>query len=406
MKTATKLFSYALGLFFLSLTIAQIACGPEAVSEFLGIASTGAGSITMAAALINIGGMTFNGKEAKDMGDAVLESAFQNPTLTSLHTIVPGIVAKTQVVYLGRISKISKAAQGCDPDDLDKTIPTSQKFYNPEDIDWRVGLCATDLKNSFFIWGQKNGISRYDLTGTDAAKFIMMRLEEALVEDVLRIAWFNHKDAANVNDSPAGIITAGTDVDDYNIIDGFWEQIYTIVTTTPARKTAIAKNAQATYSTQLALGATDAYDTFKAMAENCDKRLKGAADKVIICTDTLVDNYQSYLESKDVDSSFSRIETKGLPAWDTGMRFRGIPIYKFDFWDRTIQADFDNGTKYYDPHRALLTTVNNLQIAVPDPGEAGDVNNFYDNKSRKNYWEGAYKIDVKIVEDHMIQAAY
>jgi hypothetical protein len=351
--------------------------------------------------VIDVSEITFNGEEIRSLSEAIYEKVFNKPAYSEFHTIVPGIEAKKQIALLGRLGLIGKKGTGCNPTSGSFNIPMSEKFWNPEEVEVRLEQCYKDLQESFFVYGQQKGIARPDLTASDFMNFIEDRMNDALEEAVYRIAWFNDTDADLVTASPAGKLTAGTDKTFFNIIDGFWKQIFTIVTADSSKRYTITENAAGSHSAQDNLASDAALKALRALYQNADKRLKGDPNKVFVITDSLYDNLETYLESQQVSSSFDRIE-----AGSNGLRYRGVPIIKFDFWDRYIRAYFDNGTTYHLPHRAVLTTKENLQIGVESTDSLSKLDIFYDKKSKLNFVDSLFKIDSKVVEDYMVQVAY
>ena len=349
--------------------------------------------------LIDPTDLTFNGEEARTLQDAIIESSFENPAVADLMTVYDGIITKKQIPFLGRLSKITKTDAGCGTGLLDTNIPMTEKFWEPANVKMWLGMCAQDLDNSFFVYLRRNGLDRDNLEGTEIASFIVDTMSDAASEDLLRIIWFNDKDAENVADG--GVIKNGVSLTDYTIIDGIWKQIFAVVTADAARKTAISENGLASKALQLALAADKAFTTFQKMVAAADSRLIGSPDKIIIATRTLVENYATYLESQGNDASFVRIENGYVT-----LRYRDIMIYGMDFWDRTIQADFDNGTTYDLPHRAVLTTPANLAVGYDLASDVGAVEVWYERKDEKMNFRGKYRVDAKLLEGYMIQAAY
>jgi hypothetical protein len=343
--------------------------------------------------------LTFNGQEARDIGEAVIESIFENPAVADLMTVYDGIVTKKQIPFLGTLSKITKKDAGCGSGVSSNNIPMTEKFWEPENLKIWLQLCAEDLLNSFWVYAQKLGMDRSDVTGTTIASFVVERMTAAAQEDLLRIIWFNDKDAENVDDG--GVITDGVSITDYNIIDGLWKQIFAVVAGDASRLSTIAENALLTKTAQMALAANRAFNTFQKMINAADARLKSAPDKIIICTSSLLDNYASYLESQGSDASFIRIEN----GYST-LRYRNITIYGMDFWDRTIQSDFDNGTTYDLPHRALMTTKMNLAVGSDKLADAETFKVYYSEDTELNNFKGKYRVDAKIMQDYLIQVAY
>jgi len=343
--------------------------------------------------------LTFNGQEARDIGEAVIESIFENPAVADLMTVYDGIVTKKQIPFLGTLSKITKKDAGCGSGVSSNNIPMTEKFWEPENLKIWLQLCAEDLLNSFWVYAQRLGMDRSDVTGTTIASFVVERMTAAAQEDLLRIIWFNDKDAENVADG--GVIKNGVSLTDYTIIDGLWKQIFAVVAGDASRYYEINENTEATKVLQLALDADRAFKVFQNLMSGADSRLKSAPDKIIICTTTLLENYAAYLESQNADASFIRIEN----GYST-LRYRNVTVYGMDFWDRTIQADFDNGTTYDLPHRALLTTKMNLAVGSDKLADAETFKVYYSEDTELNNFKGKYRVDAKLMQDYLIQVAY
>lgn len=357
--------------------------------------------------IITAADLTWNGEEIKALSEAIYEDVFPKPEITTFHTIVSGIKAKKQIVLLGALGLVGLKQTGCSITPNAGTITMSEKFWNPEYVGDRFQQCWTDLKESFWIWGLKNGKDKANLDKTDFANFFSERLADAMFEMIYRIAWFNDTDASLASDSPAGTVTAGTTIGYFNIIDGFWKQAFAIAVADTNRKvtTLTTKNAQSTF----ALQAFDADDTTAKIAEttfqnlkyNADFRLREQPNLAILCTQSLFDQYAKELRSRNIDASFERIE-----GGYTSLKFEGMEIIGVSIWDRMIRTYFSNGTKYYLPHRAILTTKENLQIGVEELGNLSDFEPFYDQTTKLFNVDFGFNIDAKIIEDYKIQVAY
>lgn len=352
--------------------------------------------------------LTWNGEEVKTLGETIIEKVFEKPALSSIHTLKTGIKAKTQIAFLSQLGLVGKKqGSSCAPTASTSTVDATEKFWEPEYIEDRWVECWKDLQESFFIWGLKDGLSKADLTNTDFIRFLSEVVGDAMAEAVLRLAWFGDKDAANYDDSPAGVIKNGVDLDFFNPIDGFWKQLFEIGADTPARLTTTlaSRNGQASYSAQ-AFTAQDTTDkiattTLEQMKYSADFRLRGQAGLVFYCTQSFMDQYAKELRSQNLDTSFARIE-----AGYNSLQFEGIPVVGLDFLDRNIRSYQDNGTKYYRPHRVVLTTREELQIATENESNFSEIDAFYDKKEKQQYVDFAFNIDAKVIEDEMVQVAY
>lgn len=347
------------------------------------------------ASLISGTPITFNGKEAMS---GIIEPAYLTPELSEFHTIVQDIVAKQQIAFLGRLTKVTQKDAGCGTGILNKEIPMTEKYWNPTAVKIWLTQCASDLEQTFWVWGLNKGIAKYDLTAGDFIDFAMEVMTSAVKEDALRMAWFGDTAADTI--ANGSFLNSASDVPFYDAIDGFWKQIFDAVTGTTMKKVAISVNANATYATQ-ALGSTDAYDTFRKMLEQADSRLKSEPSKMFLCTTSMFDNWLAYKETKDIDMSFVRQEQ----GFKTDI-YRGVPIIAVDAWDRAIDSDMNNGTKWILPHRAVLTTKENLMVGLDSATATTDFKVFLDDVTEINHMKGGYKVDVKVMHDFMAIVAY
>jgi len=352
-------------------------------------------------AILNPSDLTFNGEEIRSIREAILEQVFAKPAVTDFHTVYEDIVTKKQIAFLGRLGKITRVDAGCSSSPLSAGITNSEKFWEPVRFEIWLSECYTNLEDTFFVWAKQRGLAEPDLTGTDFAAFLVERMTDAMYEDTLRIAWLGDTDAESVDATPSGILSAGVSPLDYNQIDGFWKQLFAIGTATPTQRTTISENALSTKAAQDALANNRAFLTFQSMMNKADYRLRSAQNKVMLVTMSLLDNYATYLESQGNDASFIRIE-QGFSV----LRYRNLEIIGVDLWDRYIRADFDNGTKYDIPHRAVLTTKENIALGVDAASALADIDQWFERKDKTTNFRGGYKMDAKVLENYMVSLAY
>ena len=86
--------------------------------------------------------------------------------------------------------------------------------------------------------------------------------------------------------------------------------------------------------------------------------------------------------------------------------YRGIPIIVREDWDRNIRTYFDNGTTYLDPHRMILTDINNIPIGTLSEDDLKSLDMFYEKKDKTHYIDTAMTLDAKLLEEYMIAVAY
>jgi hypothetical protein len=359
--------------------------------------------------------LTFNGEEVKAISETIMEQIFEKPAITELLTAYTGIKAKKQIAFMGRLNGLvgqKHDATNCAPVENTAGIDNTEKFWTPAYIDDRFSECSDNLLETFFVYSLKSGVKKQDLDSTDFAAFFIERYRDEIEEMFYRFVWFGDT-AADDTAGGGTYVTAGFVAKRWNAFDGIWKQLYAIVATTAARKTTdlTAKNAEASF----ALQAFDAADTTARIVTNmlrniqtgADYRLRAKADKIIMVTQSVADQYTLELEAgagNGVAAAFEMIQD-GVSMLKRG----GTTIIAFSFWDRMIETykrtDSDE-LNYYLPHRALLTTKANLAFGTEEEGNLGEIDVFYDKKDKETYFDFGANLDAKVLEDYMIQVAY
>lgn len=182
------------------------------------------------------------GKQVQSFREAFWTLTFENPSINSLLTVVPGIKGKQQIVILGLLDLVgkTKTMNQCAPDASDQVIPDQQKFWNPNQVEDRFIECWKDLLEKFYVWGLKNNYQKPDLSGTEFADFLIERVIDGLIQSIYRIAWFG--DTAITNASAGGVLKNGVDVRYFNAIDGLWKQFFAVAAAFPNHYVPIPNN--------------------------------------------------------------------------------------------------------------------------------------------------------------------
>lgn len=352
--------------------------------------------------ILNLSGFTFTDEQLRQLNDLLMLEYVKGGPVGTFHNIITGIVSGKKIGWVGEMPTVGKASRGCTPAEDGVVIPVVEKTWSPAEWDILLKQCAADLESTLGVYSRKNNSDAYDLTGTDYERFISEKMGEAIVKAIWRIVWLGDTDAANFNDSPAGEITNGVDTEFFNIIDGLWKQIYAIVAGTAARRVTVAANAQATYALQdSAFTPALAFGYLQQLKYTAHPALKQKSDLTVLATRSFVDKAEQYLMSLNIVPTYENL-IEGVPA----LKINGIPVQPIDIWDEQIRAYQDNGTAYIRPHRALLTTIDNLFVGFPTVEGLGNINVWYEKKERANYFEMISKIDAKIAQNNLIQVAY
>lgn len=340
--------------------------------------------------------VTLSPKEVQELSAIIFEVAFANPQLSEMHSIAEGIDMKTQILLMGPMGLVGKAANGtCTPEDSEAGIVATQKYWDNNKIEIRLPYCKDELPALLKAFGQKS--NKYDVEGSEEIKMLATRLLEALDEAILRLTWFGDKTAENVADG--GVFKNGVDLDYFNSVDGIWKQVFAGVATGGIKRATITANAGASYSAQ-ELADGEALIAMRKVYNQSDSRLKNNADAKFTVTQSVYDNFLDKLE-------VSGLNAVGQLAINDGvMTYRGKKIVVADFMDRNITAFQDNGVKYNLPHRIAYTTPSNIPIGTLDQKEFKELSVWYDKTDRKVYTENIFSLDAKVLEDYLISVAY
>lgn len=342
--------------------------------------------------------LTFNGVEARDL---ILGPAFARPLARAIMTIHEGIKAKMIVAFAERISKITHLDEGCGSTPGATAIRATQKTWNPRGQEMWVAECYTNLYNTYLTWGLGVGYDRPNLEKATISvdgvernlwtEFVLELMQDAAAEDFLRITFL-----ADETITAARLTNGAGDVKNYNQVDGFFKQVFAIV---GARKYAIAANAGAAGAQDLP--AEESRRIFNALATKADPRLKSDPNRVYLTTQSVLENWMDYRESKNLETSFAE-EAEGT----TNYKYRGVGIYGLEFLDRHLAADFTIAGRVDLPHRVLFTTTANLAAGVDAEGAIQGFESHYEWVAKKMHLRGMYMLDALVMRDYLVAAAY
>lgn len=356
--------------------------------------------------MFNPADITFNPEQIKSISEAIFIDGFKNPDFEKLSTVVTGIIVDKQIAIMGRMNGLLGANRGgCNPNANAQSFTTVEKFWNPKVISDRVPICANDLEGSIIAYSIRTGIDRADMTGTDYMNFCAELVTEALIEMVYRFAWFGDVNADTI--ANAGLLTNGTNILLFNAINGFFNQMDAIILATPVRLTTgiDTKNSQLTYALQR-FDSTDTSNlvvtnTLQNMRYEADLRLRNKNNIHYVVTQSVFDQYERELKFANSAFTTERLEN-GISILNSG----GIEVIAFHLLDRIIDGYYNDGARWHLPHRAILTTPDNLQIGVADSSTLNTLDIFFDKKDQVNYIDVAVKMDSKVVIDHEVQIAW
>lgn len=350
------------------------------------------------AALLDFTKFTFSDEEVRSVNQLVMDELIKSPDLNLIHTIFPNIKIDKEVGFIGLGGLVGKARQGCDPEAQGWNIGSRMLKWTPSDWEILIHDCYIDLKSTAAAYSLRTGTAQPDFTNTDYMAIVVEVLTIAMKEMVWRLVWFSDTAAADI--TGGGLLTDGTDEEYFTLLDGLWKQITTRVTANAAQKVTISENAGVTKAAQ-ALPTTNILTYLKSLVYNAPMELRQMDGKFIACTQSFYDAYEQSLAGTNIESMYMN-----LVNGQRTLKFNGIPLIPIPAWDKMITTYYDNGTTWYKPHRALLTTKAVLGIGVDNPAELDQLEIWYDRDSRKVKMEGMGTIDAKLMNPAYFQVAY
>lgn len=342
----------------------------------------------------------YKGKKIQSLQELIREDSFNFPRVSELFDVVQGIKGKQQIGYIGGLEKVTKKDKGCGNNvDANKTPESGSKTWDPQSFRIQDSMCYTDLESAWTEWGLKNGIQKVDLTQDDYFLFIAELYGEAAEKDAFRYALFGNKEATLVGaGSGTANLTnyAGQDVEDFNIIDGYFAKMDALIALDATRKVSIPENAESTYAAQKTLAPHRAFNVFDELIDIADARLLEKKGVYFLCTHSMYQNLRRYYRDTIKDeSSFKRTENGFMLA-----EHDGIKVVTSREIDRILRTDFSNGTKVDRPHRVYLLDKMNNKFGIDNLGSITDLElEYIGGKEERNYIKGAYKADFKHVYD-------
>lgn len=344
-------------------------------------------------AKLDLSKFNFSEEQVRAINELVYEELISTPELDALHSIWTGIEYKKEIGFITTHGLVGKKKQGCNPTAHDWEINTRKVVWDP--VQWQVLIteCADKLNNTAAYYSKNHGVRMDDLTDTDYMDIMKTVLAEAIKEALFRFIWFNDKDAANASGGGSGIITAGLDLDYFNLLDGFFKQLQVAVTADPTRLVTIAANNEATKEAQLAAMTPEAsYNLLNSMYYKLPVKVRASGKARFMVTQTIVDAYEQYLSGKNLEITYENL-VEGIKSF----KFRGVTVIPVPKWDEMIQAYNDLGTSFYKPHRALFIEQENLAVGFPSEESYEEVDIFYDKTTKLNHVEAADQLDAELL---------
>ncbi|MBD5131895.1 MAG: hypothetical protein HDT28_04805 [Clostridiales bacterium] len=308
-----------------------------------------------------------------------------------------------RIPFLGTLSKIGKVGRGCNITDDEASANLTEKKWLLKDWDFRLPICYKEFEKALYDLGLKEGVERPDLTGTPLLNLILSLVEGAVDEMLNRFLWFGDTTGANLPEE-------STEQQYFEVVDGVFKQIAEMITANNGIKhISIAANALNTTAAQQAAEGLDAINILSQVINEAPAALRAqrADNREVLVTDAFFSKLKMQLLAQTLyTESAYKMREDGIQE----LRIFGEKIVTVPYWDKEINASFNDGTKLDNPYRVLYTTKENIKLGFPvldDQMKAfEDFKAWYDNKTKNMYIDGAGRLDVKVVLPQLISVAY
>lgn len=352
-------------------------------------------------AAIDLSKFTFKGDLLKGVGELSFAFMRNQRNALSFVTTFGNIKVEREIGFMGEGGLVGVKSQGCDPTAQAFSAATRMVKWTPEDWEVLLELCYKDLDGTIAAYERKNGVKKPDFTESDYEAIVETILGRALNKFLWRFLWFNDKEAKTKTNG--GVITDGVDIKYFNIIDGYWKQIFTQCTAKAAQRVEIAANAKTTYATQI-VTPEEARTILYKMTTKAPIELRQQSDRFILATQNLVDAYVEGL-ADSARLALESAESKFIEGVQA-IKVNGIEVIAVPEWDENILAYENTGTALHKPYRALYTSKAVLGAGFDKEDDFGSIDVWYDKNTRKVKVEAMGNGDAKLLAPDLFVAAY
>ncbi|TVR42399.1 MAG: hypothetical protein EA392_00390 [Cryomorphaceae bacterium] len=352
---------------------------------------------------IDFSALTFTAEQVRDLAELIRLERVEAGPFAQFHDVHTGIRYNKEIGFIGEAGLVGKTDLGCDSvaDQLD--IPVKKKVWEPNRFRIFLKECYKDLDDTLALYARRTGTPVSDLTGTDYLNLVEQLAGEA-VQKMLWRTWLMDTDATNVG-AGAGteLITAAVPVAHFNLIDGYWSQIADIVAANPTQQTVVTANATATKAEQFDdLTPALAFEYLMNATYNMPVELVRQQNKIGMITRYFANQVKKQFQTTNTHPEAYQAVKDGVDI----LMVNGIEFAIQDDWTEQILAYNDLGARWHLPHRAIITTKENLAYGIETESGFATFDTFFDKVTDYSYIKMLDSIDVKVLQDRLIQVIY
>ncbi len=318
--------------------------------------------------------ISFTGIEANQI---FFEPVFKDIIDLGFFRIMPNVVNKKKMAFVGQMEKIVQKKTGCGFKPFGN-VAIYDRTIEVDEIKVNVEICNDEFKDT--VWQEKlqKGNLQFDLGPTEIGSILIQKIQDATMLDYIRLFWFGDKSS---NDPL------------YNITDGMWTvHIPDLVGQNLIPYTNTGSGA--------ALAPGDGENYLREVYDNAPLALKGLpnSEKVFLVSGSIFEQYRDDLENSGGGDAGRQMLIDGQME----LTFRGIRVIPNWNWDKYTSADLN----LPDYHQILYTTPNNLVFATDLASSLNSIQVFTDDLEEKTYMKVNGKMGTNFVHPSLMSVGY
>lgn len=318
--------------------------------------------------------VSYRGIEANEI---FFEPVFMDLINLGFFKIMPNVVNKKKMQFVGQLEKIVQKKTGCGFHPSGK-LGIYDRTVEVDEITIMLEECFDEFKDTVMQEKLRKGNLKMDLSGTEIMQILIEKVRDGAMLDYIRLFWFGDKSSLD----PA-----------YNVTDGLWT----------VHIPELVNNNLIPYintGSGAALAPGDGENYLRAVYDAAPLALKGLAneDKIFFVSGSIYEQYREDLENSGGGDAGRQLVIDGASQ----LTYRGIRVVPNWNWDRYTANDLNQP----DQHQILYTTPMNLVVATDLLSSLSQILVFYDELEEKTYVKVNGKMGTNYVHESLMSVGY
>jgi hypothetical protein len=318
--------------------------------------------------------VSYKGIEATEI---FFEPVFKDIIELGFFKILPNIVNKKKMQYVGQLEKIVQKKTGCGFHPSGK-LGIYDRTIEVDEITIMLEECFDEFKDTIMQEKLLKGNLKMNLSPTEMMRILIEKVRDGAMLDYIRLFWFGDKSSLDAA---------------YNVTDGLWSvHIPQLVAANQIPYTNTNSGAPLTPG--------DGEDFLREVYDEAPLALKGLPnnEKIFFVSGSVYEQYREDLENSGGGDAGRQLVIDGSAE----LAYRGIRVVPNWNWDRYTANDLNQ----VDQHQILYTTPSNLIIATDLLSSLSQISVFYDELEEKTYVKVNGKLGTNYVHPSLMSVGY